>query len=92
MAKPKLSRDQKETLGEIIESPALARKVDENEFDTLTKAQWNKIFQVISASIEYFASEDDDDSQDWYRDLYGDVEKVMRYYHPAWNSPGSLES
>jgi hypothetical protein len=93
MAKPKLTRDQIETLSNhIVESPIIADKLEKHEYATLSKASWNKIFNAISGSIEYFVAIGDEDSQNWYRDLYGDVEKLMQYYHPTWKSPATLES
>ena len=99
MAKPKLTAAQRKILAEIVEEPKWERrekivaKIEKNDFESLTKDQWNKIFDGIVSSITYFSYEHEEKySRDWYKELYSDTEKVMKYYHPTWKSPRSFES
>ena len=87
-----LSREQKMDLKEDIENPTIIRKIDNNEYSRLTRKEWAEIFHSIDANIEYFAKYgNNDDAEDWYRDLYNDAENLMKQSHPEWQSLSTKE-
>ena len=83
------SLDQK--LKWLTINPTIRRKIDNREYEKLTKKEWNDIFRNIDEDIQYYLDEGDTFTVSWYKDLYSETEHLMKEYHPDWSPPTTVE-
>lgn len=71
-----LSPSQVEDLKELVGDDTISNKLKLLNIESMTAEEWNTILDEINTSIEV-VHDKDDESEDWYRDLYFDVQKYI---------------